>query len=246
MGLALFSAKDVRTEAQKRQEQDLTRASSLRDLTAEIIKEHNEAEASFREALKRQKITWEAEEALTRQRRDDIKKEVETLEAKRRKALRPQLLSASDVLKAEKMLDKRENALEEQREDLEERERELMSRLDDISTREQDARDLESLLTRRKAGIEAQGAQTASEARKMAVALSGLLKREEELKAKENELEARRLSEEATFREYEQRLEEREKEIEVARLLLEDRRKTLDRAWTELRRKQNGANARIS
>lgn len=238
-GLKLFTPTEVRTVAEERQGKDVLRAREIQDITETLLKKRNDADASFEAALKEQRFRWEAEEALHFLRKNEALAEVERLEKRKKAILSPLLLEGNDLHTIAEQLSTRELALEEDKKEIIEKARLVMQRLDEVQEQQQNVKNRLIDLKKKETGFKQQHLQALQDIKRASKALSDLYAHQEAFKAEKafrtSELDSRQ----AVSKEYELRLEEREKEIANARILINDRQQTLNRGFAELKRKQD-------
>lgn len=245
--LKVFTPAEARTAAEERQHQDATRAKTLADLTDEIVQSKNEAERDFKETMRKQSAEAEAWFTENTRKKNGLLREIEDLEARRKKALIPLLIKAEDIHSTEEALQARKLELDSRESQLEEDSRTLMRRLDEVSDKKQDLETREARLKRMELGAETQKNQVAQDAKRLSLQMAEFEQRMEEKETdfayRQSELDARS----NLFSEKENLLAERENEIEAAKRLLADQRNLLAKGFEELKRlKEQHDNRRLS
>lgn len=238
--MQIFSPTQVKTEAEKRTAQDMLRAKNIASVTTELIKAKEEAEKSFEKTMKLQREEAELWYTQNVTRKNELKKELEELEQKRKEALSPLLIKAEDIKSAQQEIHARKLELDAREAELEEDSRLLMQKLDQCSTTEHDLNEREKKVKRMELASEAQKNLVAKEMKQFNLQLEQFQKeseeRETEFAYRQSELDARKnLADER-----DKSFIEREKEIRAAQRLLADQRLLLEQGFEELRRKKHG------
>lgn len=221
MGLQLLKPTEAKVAAEVREEEDLRRATTIKDITRQLLDQKAEAERAFEQTLTSQQARWETEETEKRAIILALQREVESLEEQKERALIPIVEREVKLHNDEEEFSLRCVALEEKEDSIEEERRLLMQKLDEVSDREVTAIKLQSSLGIKKKGIEAQQKQTAAGAK--------LLSNQIEQFTRFRFLKGNELS-------------EREAVIEGKSLALDERQKYQD----EREKKQNDRDAQLT
>lgn len=160
MGLQLLKPTEAKVAAEARDEEDLRRATAIKDITRSLLDQKAEAERAFEATLATQQARWEVEESKQRAALETLRHELEDLAEQKKRVLIPITKREQLLHTGEEELALRRAQVEETEESLEEERRLLMQRLDEVSEREQSAVKLQSSLESKKKGIEAQHKQT--------------------------------------------------------------------------------------
>lgn len=224
---------DLKAQEQSR---DLLRAMETRELTKEINIERANADADFQATLAKNREVWAAEELEHAERKREMGKEIEQLEAERISLLVPVGIISGG---AENRLDEAiefMRKLREREENVDILTEKLMDKLDEVGEREQTVRQREQKAQLREMGIKNQYDSTIEGSKQLSKQITDFAavrgKAEKEIKEKQDVLimkEQSLLSREASLAGTEQNLKDRE-------VRLKDERGTLSRAWAELER----------
>ncbi len=239
MALKLFTPTEVRTVAEERQSKDVARASQIRDITDELIKKRTEAERAFDSQLTAQQKIWEEKERIFHEKRIAFEREIEVLERRKKTASSPLLLSGKKLHTLAEQLSAKENALKEKELALEEERQMLFAKLNEVGDREQNISDRLKSLELKEIGVEKQRRDVAEGSKRLSDELSRFKVMQEAFSSQYALKRAEIDSEHSVIKEANLRLEEREKEIELAKLLIKDREQMLERGFAELKQKQN-------
>lgn len=229
MALKLLSTTEASTKARKATEAEKHRLVEVQTLITQKYKELSQAETDFADALLKQQGVWADHLKTFEEKRDQLKKEVEELEERRRQALIP-------LTEREKMLDTKHSALvtwEEslatKEEDLEAKSGLLTVKLDEVAERELQADTMAKSLTKREEGIQLQAGQITRDQALLATASTDLTKRV-------NEAEHAITLKWAAVNAREQNLIERERKVQEAEAgfaarerVIQDKYDTLER-----------------
>lgn len=167
MGFPVFTPAQSRTVAEQLRSKDSDRAKQLLEATEEILRAKTEAEQSFEETMQRQQK--EGEEWFTEHvgKKNELKREVEELEERRKKALSPLTLKKKDLDLRDESLLARELGIQNKEVELQEESRILMRRSDEVSSRELDLDERGRRIKRTEEGARLQARQTAENAKSL-------------------------------------------------------------------------------
>lgn len=236
--MQVFSPVQAKSAAEQRTAKDALRAKGLAEITGELLKEKNEVELEFSATMERHRASAQAWFDGNNEKKNSLTKEVERLESRRQEALKPPLIKAEDIHSISEALHARKLELDLQQAENEDATRLLMTRLDTLSTNEEDFKQREKRLKVKEMGIETQRTKLAKDARKITLQLQSFLtmteEKETDIAFKQSALDARTNLIEQT----EKRFVAREQEIQAAMRLLADQRLLLEKGFIELRAKQ--------
>lgn len=246
MGFQVFTPAESKKDDEVRRDKDAGRARVILDTTKELLQAQKDAEDDFQATMERQRR--EAAEWFedNQAKKKELAEEVMALEKRRKDALMPLLIKSEDIHSVEEALRARALELDAKESSLEEESRLLMSRIDDISTREQTISKKEDYLARSEKTFEGRKSQILEDSHKLSNRMEqfekDMAEREMTMAYRQSELDAR----ENLYKGNEERLIEREREIEAGKRLLEDQRLVLEKGFAELRRLQEKhANSRL-
>lgn len=237
MALKLLNPVAAATQAKNKRESDNARVVEIQELIAQKLRELATAEASYDDALQRQRNQWAAEQMEHQNKVLEKEQEVEALEERRKAALVPLTVREQEIENVANALALREQKAGEREHDLDEQSSALEERLDEVAERELRVADHEQSLQLQADGVkrQAQDVQRGSElltvavTRAQAEAVSretDLTKREMALNAKENSLEER-----------ERIVQVKEDGFTTREVKIADDRATLERAIAESKQK---------
>lgn len=234
--MRVFTPAEAKNAADIRLNKDASRAQNILEATREILAAKNEAERSFEETMKKQQDIAAAWFEETTTKKNAVLREVERLEDRRRKALKPPLIKAEDIHTFEEKLWARKLELDALEDEHETRGRELMQRLDECSTQQNDLDKREKRIKIMELATEDQKNKVASDLRHLNMQLAEFYKTKEEaemaLAFQKSELDAQAKLQ----KEKEDGFIERENEIQAAMRLLADQRFLLEKGFEELRK----------
>lgn len=240
MTLKVFTPAQARSMGEQRIARDSMRATSLAETTKELLDMKKEVEKSFDDEMKRQRETTEKWFEETSLRKNELLKEVEKLEDRRKKALLPPMIAAEDIHSTEEALWARKLELDSRSSEVEEESRFLMAKLDANSSKEQDLDEREKRMKVMELGVETQRNQISQELKQFNIKLvefnNKIEEKEKEFAYRDSELDARK----NLYDENDRSLIAREKEMESAHRLLADQRLLLSKGFEELRSKTHG------
>lgn len=228
------------------QNKDLKENQTVRELlrTQEVNKASEiarknlaKAEADFQDTLARNLLKWEEEEEEHFKRVQEMKVEINGLEAKRLNSLIPLGILEEGVD------DRMQDAVtflanlrlrEENAEDLTER---LENKLDEVGQKDQDLKKKERQLLLREEGIERQTESTVLGAKRLSEEMTKITQMRSEATEELNEREKEVYLKERSNLSREESLKRTDKSLNDLAIQLAGERETLARAWDELKRK---------
>jgi len=236
--MRIFSAAESRTVASQRAQQDADRAKGIDKITAQILRDHDEAQRTFEEGVKRRIKESEEFERVENEKKNKLKREIEELEARKARALLPLLDREAIIKSAEDALRQREAEVERREADAEDSQRRIMQKLDDIYVREEDLRQKEARFKVQEEGGRRQREQIAQDAQRLGKSIADFVKRSDE---REKEITRKRAVLEAEKNLWAQKdanLLGREQNVKKEWQKVLDGRVQLEQAWKEFRNKK--------
>lgn len=237
MSLKLLSPAVAAQQAKTKREADNSRVVEIQELIAKKLRDLADAEASFDDAMQRQRNQWAAEEQEHHNVILEKTREAEALEERRKAALVPLTVREDELENVASALALREQKADEREHELDNTSNLLQGRLDEVSEREQRVAQAEQRLSLQSEGIKQQAddVRRGSELLTVAVtkAQSEAVSRETDLTRREAALNSR----EAALEERERLADVKEAGFTAREVKIVDDRATLDRAIAEYKQK---------
>lgn len=236
--MKIFTPTQAKSASEERMVKDSIRARSIADTTRELLKAQTDAERDFDDMMKRQQEIAADFYRKSVEQKTTLENEVSQLEERRQKAISPLIEREKAIQSGEESLEKREELIGLKEAENEEESRILMARLDGITFKEQELDKRETHVKSMEKGAEIQRIQVAEDAKRLGIALAEFQAHCEE---KENGFAYRQSELDADMNLYiekDKKLAIREKEVKDEWLRIIDQRKTLERAFEEIRRSQ--------
>ena len=198
---------------------DRTRSIRLQEEIAKKYRELEEAERFFNETLQQHREIWKDEESKHLDKVQEIRDEVDALEARKREALIP-LTERKRILDTrDSALDEREASLDARSVDLERGAESLQQRIDEVSEREIRATEVSEALSRQKLGIDLQRQEMQQHSGQMSIALSDAAKQLEATRKQAADILAAAESKAKSIEMREMRVSQREIDVEAKEVL---------------------------